>query len=69
MNNYSIADTGIRFKPMTKLEYLTAWLMSHPFKPISTIYNQHEKIGRNQLCPCGSEIKYKKCCGRTKNEY
>ncbi len=20
------------------------------------------KIGRNQLCPCGSGLKYKKCC-------
>lgn len=26
---------------------------------------QHKsKIGRNQLCPCGSGKKYKKCCGR-----
>lgn len=23
-----------------------------------------KKIGRNDLCPCGSGIKYKKCCGR-----
>ncbi len=23
-----------------------------------------EKIGRNDLCPCGSGLKYKKCCGR-----
>ena len=22
------------------------------------------KIGRNELCPCGSDRKYKKCCGR-----
>lgn len=22
-----------------------------------------KKIGRNQLCPCGSGKKYKKCCG------
>ena len=22
------------------------------------------KIGRNELCPCGSGKKYKKCCGR-----
>lgn len=26
--------------------------------------NHHGKIGRNQLCPCGSGKKYKKCCGR-----
>ena len=24
----------------------------------------HKKIGRNQPCPCGSGLKYKKCCGR-----
>lgn len=24
-----------------------------------------EKIGRNDLCPCGSGKKYKKCCGKT----
>lgn len=23
-----------------------------------------KKIGRNELCPCGSKKKYKKCCGR-----
>ena len=23
-----------------------------------------QKIGRNDSCPCGSEKKYKKCCGR-----
>ena len=22
-----------------------------------------KKVGRNEMCPCGSEIKYKKCCG------
>lgn len=27
------------------------------------------KIGRNQLCPCGSQVKYKRCCGDpTKNQ-
>jgi hypothetical protein len=24
----------------------------------------HKKIGRNAPCPCGSGVKYKKCCGR-----
>jgi uncharacterized protein YecA (UPF0149 family) len=23
------------------------------------------KIGRNKPCPCGSGIKYKRCCGRS----
>jgi hypothetical protein len=25
-----------------------------------------EKIGRNEICPCGSDKKYKKCCGGAK---
>lgn len=26
--------------------------------------NNTPKIGRNDLCPCGSDKKYKKCCGK-----
>ena len=26
--------------------------------------NEGEKVGRNDLCPCGSGLKYKKCCGK-----
>ncbi|MCJ7772525.1 MAG: SEC-C domain-containing protein [Desulfobacterales bacterium] len=33
-------------------------LLSTP-KPVKT----QEKVGRNDLCPCGSGKKYKKCCG------
>jgi uncharacterized protein YecA (UPF0149 family) len=31
---------------------------------IDPIKYEHAKVGRNQLCPCGSGKKYKKCCGR-----
>ncbi len=27
------------------------------------VQNKGEKVGRNDLCPCGSGKKYKKCCG------
>lgn len=27
-------------------------------------YALKKKVGRNELCPCGSGKKYKKCCGR-----
>lgn len=27
-------------------------------------HSNNSKIGRNQLCPCGSGKKYKKCCGK-----
>jgi uncharacterized protein YecA (UPF0149 family) len=33
------------------------------FKSTQTITKQ-PKIGRNDLCPCGSRKKYKKCCGK-----
>lgn len=23
----------------------------------------HMKVGRNEICPCGSNMKFKKCCG------
>ena len=26
--------------------------------------DQHEKVGRNDACPCGSKKKFKKCCGK-----
>lgn len=25
----------------------------------------YQKVGRNDLCPCGSNLKYKKCCGKS----
>lgn len=30
---------------------------------------EYNNIGRNQLCPCGSGIKYKNCCLNTDKEY
>lgn len=33
-----------------------AWLRCAPVRS--------EKVGRNDPCPCGSSLKYKKCCGR-----
>jgi preprotein translocase subunit SecA len=28
------------------------------------LIRDEEKVGRNELCPCGSGKKYKKCCGQ-----
>lgn len=35
-----------------------------PSKPVHT----GDQIGRNDLCPCGSGLKYKKCCGAKKKQ-
>ena len=32
-------------------------------KSASTFHRETAKVGRNDLCPCGSGKKYKKCCG------
>ena len=29
-----------------------------------TLINETPKVGRNELCPCGSGKKFKKCCGK-----
>lgn len=33
--------------------------------PKVTIKREEPKVGRNDLCPCGSGKKYKKCCGKS----
>lgn len=35
--------------------------LNRPNKPIS---REEPKVGRNDLCPCGSGKKYKQCCGK-----
>lgn len=32
----------------------------------TNFYSPKKKIGRNELCPCNSGIKFKKCCGAKK---
>jgi len=34
-----------------------------PLQPVETVKREGPKVGRNDLCPCGSGKKYKKCCG------
>lgn len=33
-------------------------------KTSRTVVNKEKKPGRNDPCPCGSGLKYKKCCGK-----
>jgi hypothetical protein len=34
----------------------------HHHGPVVTYHRPAPKIGRNDVCPCGSGKKYKKCC-------
>ena len=36
-------------------------------KKTTVVVRKAEKVGRNDLCPCGSGKKYKKCCGAPGN--
>ena len=43
-------------------------LPDEPLTPPITIVRQHERIGRNDPCPCGSGKKYKNCCLKNPNQ-
>lgn len=32
------------------------------------VVKEHRRIGRNDPCPCGSGVKFKKCCGSRLDE-
>ena len=56
-NNQSITVETLSIEEMKK------HIMYDHFFDMKPIVNP-PKIGRNELCPCGSSKKYKKCCGR-----
>lgn len=47
-----------------QLEGPTPELPYIPSKSPTTYRRMDRKIGRNEDCPCGSGLKYKRCCGR-----
>ncbi len=40
---------------------------NEPKKPAKVTIKKESAVGRNDLCPCGSGKKYKKCCGAPSN--
>jgi len=36
----------------------------HHHEPQAPVVRDGDKVGRNDPCVCGSEKKYKKCCGK-----
>ena len=43
-------------------KYIREYIENYMNKNLNN--NKKKKIGRNELCPCGSGKKYKKCCGK-----
>lgn len=43
-----------------------ARIVAHEIDHLNGILlTDYKKIGRNDLCPCGSKLKYKRCCGKS----
>ena len=54
---YSLPEWDGIFPPEKQKELFTEQKRSH------TIVRNEAKTGRNEVCPCGSGKKFKKCCG------
>lgn len=67
---YSIKEDVVRFilrvRVVQKLEE-KAMVENQGQDAVKKPVKAGAKIGRNELCPCGSGKKYKKCCGRGAN--
>jgi len=65
--NPRIAARGEEFAAMLgeSVMAIMAWSLPQR-KEKSTLRREEPKVGRNDLCPCGSGKKFKKCCGGQK---
>jgi uncharacterized protein YecA (UPF0149 family) len=45
-------------------QYWTAWRRGSMAVPVAS---RPPKVGRNEPCPCGSGLKFKKCCALKEN--
>jgi hypothetical protein len=48
----------------TRIQTIAAPSQTIPISNLETDFSNNFKVGRNDLCPCGSGQKYKKCCGK-----
>ena len=61
--NLFIMDYYLKENPYNKYFELALKYKNKKSNTNDKTYVKKRKIGRNQLCPCGSGKKYKKCCG------
>ncbi|MGP1588185.1 MAG: YchJ family protein [Treponemataceae bacterium] len=57
-----LKDTHLEHAKFVKTD--GEWLYESGTLIPTTIVRDSAKIGRNDPCPCGSGLKYKKCCGK-----
>ncbi|SHN23488.1 SEC-C motif-containing protein [Gracilibacillus kekensis] len=65
MKNNEVYNEKRYCKKLDKLPeyYLQKYVESESDQEIQSKVVNEDKVGRNDPCPCGSEKKYKKCCG------
>ena len=62
--NNAVLRSINRVKAMAAIEEKHHLIEKYITEKIIEKESFRKKIGRNDLCPCGSGLKYKKCCGR-----
>lgn len=46
-------------------DYISIWAYNgYTVSEYNEMKKESKKVGRNDLCPCGSGLKHKKCCGK-----
>ena len=62
---FGVLNTGVELESFRSGIFGTLLCMySRSFRPVRPIKRTEERIGRNQLCFCGSNRKHKNCCGK-----
>jgi preprotein translocase subunit SecA len=54
----------IQRKEVAKITNMSGGDLDNASVKAKPVVNKDKKVGRNDLCPCGSGKKYKKCCGQ-----
>jgi hypothetical protein len=63
-NNFKEIDFTIYFRENSNKERISEEVEKFKKEKMEKYFSIHHKIGRNELCPCGSGKKFKKCCGK-----
>lgn len=61
-NNLKSQTLPSEIKDKESFRKLKLFLGTGDYKYIRTPVRKEIQVGRNEICPCGSKKKYKKCC-------
>lgn len=64
MNNKTSEQVSAENKQELEAEHVHGPNCNHHHAPVTSVIRLTPKVGRNDECPCGSQKKFKKCCGK-----